>query len=92
MGAPRCTQKLDTRDVLHGRGDVVPLAPPLLLDQRQQQGVEKRLLDRVRPRAPVPEPKAQRGSQQVLQGPLLEDQRQQSHGDLAGGLGCVCGK
>lgn len=49
------TRKLDIRDILHSRGNVVPLIPSLSLDQRQQQGVEKGLLYCVRPRAPIPE-------------------------------------
>ena len=81
----------DTRDALHSRGHVVPLVPPFLLDQRQQQRVKKCLFDGVRPRAPISEPEAQGGSQQVLQRPLLEDQRQQPHGNLGELFSCSVG-
>ncbi len=76
----------DAYGASHSRGNVIPLVPTLFLDQRQQEGIKKRLLYRVRPRPAIPEPKPQRGSQQVLQGPLLQNQRQQPHVDLVGGI------
>lgn len=63
-----------TRGISHCRDYVVSLVPPLLHDQGQQQRVEKCLLYRVRPSPSVSEAEARRGSQQVLQGPLLQHQ------------------
>ena len=52
---------------LHGDGHVVPLLSALSLDQCQQKRVEKRLLDDVRPRPPIPQTETPCRLQHVLQ-------------------------
>lgn len=63
---------LVTVRVSHGNLYVVSLFPPPFLNQTQQHGVKKRLLDHVRPRSPISTTEPRGRLEQPLQRWVLE--------------------